>query len=180
MEFGDIIYFILLVFFMILGFFNDSRKKKKQQQQLEEEEAASPYSERGQGEMPPQIPHRIPSSGKPIPKDRGRPVFQSSLDQVEDYRKYDTGDDSIEFDYDAGSIDDDSELSPSPRLQSASFSAPGVPAKPDSPSVPLSRRTSDGKNRGGVHPLVADLHQGDGIEPLKKGIIYSEILQRRY
>ena len=167
---------------MILGFFNDSRKKKKQQQQLEEEQTVSPYSERdhtGMPPRPPRPPHQSPPSAKPVAKNRERPVFQSSLDQVEDYRKYDTGD-SIEFDYDAGSIDDDSELSPSPRLQSASFSTPSVPTKPDSPSVPLSRRTSDGENRGGVHPLVADLHQGDGIEPLKKGIIYSEILQRRY
>ena len=179
MEFGDIIYFILLVFFMILGFFNDSRKKKKQQQQLEEEETVSPYSKRDQTEMPPRPPRHLPPSAKPVAKNRERPVFQSSLDQVEDYRKYDTGD-SIEFDYDAGSIDDDSELSPSLRLQSASFSAPSVPTKPDSPSVPVSRRTSDGKNRGGVHPLVAGLHGSDGIESLKKGIIYSEILQRRY
>ena len=118
MEFGEIIFFILLVFFMILGFFNDSRKKKNQQKQLEQEEAASSNSDRELSELPPQPPRHFPPAGKTIVKDKGKTVFQSSLDQVEDFSKYETGG-TIDFDYDADSVEDDFEYSSSVKPQLA-------------------------------------------------------------
>ena len=51
-------------------------------------------------------------------KDKGKTVFQSSLDQVEDFSKYETGE-TIDFDYDADSVEDDFEYSSSVKPQLA-------------------------------------------------------------
>lgn len=171
MEFGDIIYFILLVFFMILGFFNDSRKKKKQQQQLEEETA--PYSGPGEGTPPrPSAPPvKVPRKKE---KKEERPVFQSSLEQVTDYKKYDSGEE-IEFNYDTDSVDDFEEGIP--MLHESML---GKSTLRETPAAPGGRRASDSQRRGTPHPYLTDLYKDESIDALKKGLIYSEILQRKY
>ena len=172
MESGDIIYFILLVFFMILGFFNDSRKKKNQEKQAAK--GASSSHESVDKPLPPNPPN--PPNPFLIPSDHSRKerkeVFQSSMKQTADYRKYDSGD-SIVFDYNMNAFDEvDSGLSIADR-----------PMDPEAPEIPIesrARRTSDGKNRGGDHPIVTELHGDNAAQAFRKAVIYSEIIPRRY
>ena len=156
---------------MILGFFNDSRKKKKQQQQLEEETAT--YSGPGEG-MPPRPsapPVRAPRKKE---KKEERPVFQSSMEQVANYKKYDSGEE-IEFNYDTDPVDDFEEGVP--MLHESML---GKSTLRETPAVPGIGRTSVGQRRGTPHPYLADLYKDESIDALKKGLIYSEILQRKY
>ncbi|HHU97125.1 MAG: hypothetical protein QM237_07075 [Bacteroidota bacterium] len=185
MEFGDIIYFLLLIAFMILGFFNDARKRKKKEEELKkggsiplpddypEEYHGSSGGHYGypEGHYPPPQPPLAPSTGE----------FQSSL-RPSEYMEYDPGSTTG---YDYGSFNNVRSS-----LSEASFShlagssyIPDSPSLPDSPEMPVesrSRRTSDGKDRGGIHPLVAELHGEDAPNELRKGVIYSELLNRRY
>ncbi len=166
MEFGDIIYFILLVFFLILGFFNDSRKKKQQQQKQaeaqrqqevesrpffeEEEEVIPPYP---QGRMRKVLPPPVPAAYSA--KERYN-NFQSSLDLVSIHQEPSTLS-SYTFDYDVNSF---------------------YEADPDSPDA--SDNTREEKSKKSLHPLLQALRGQTGQEELKKGLIYGEIMQRKY
>ncbi|MGI6572765.1 MAG: hypothetical protein ACOX19_04965 [Fermentimonas sp.] len=113
----------------------------------------------------------------PLPPSIGE--SQSSLDPS-DFTRY--GSAATGYDFDA--FETRSSLSEASFSHLAgSFHIPDSPSLPDSPEIPVesrSRRTSDGKNRGGVHPLVAELHGENATNELRKGIIYSELLNRRY
>lgn len=163
MEFGDIIYFILLVFFMILGFFNDSRKKKQQQKQSEAE--SRPFFDEGQEAMPehPQErrrPERSRSTPPPAPAtypEKGvHREFRSSADLVSIHDEQ-SSHSSFTFDYDANSF---------------------YEKDPDSPDAPDNAREE--MLKASVHPLIKDLRDDTGREELKKGLIYGEIMQRKY
>lgn len=166
MEFGDIIYFILLVFFMILGFFNDSRKKKNKQKQVGDD-YPTPVSEKidetffekmerqrnrytEKTTPPPSLPSVY--SGKEV-----HTKFQSSMDLVTDFEGQSSLKSSI-FVYDADS----------------SFAQ-------DSDSTDLfNKNSSSVRKNSAVHPLVKDLLEDGGMEELKKGLIYGEIILRKY
>jgi len=167
MEFGDIIYFILLVFFMILGFFNDSRKKKNMQKKVsagnstpvqeEIDETFFQKMERQRNRMnkekttpPPAVPAAY--SGTDV-----HTKFQSSMDLVTDFKKESSLKDSI-FVFDADS----------------SF------AQDTDSSDVFNKKVSAVQKRSTLHPLVADLLGEGGMEELKKGLIYGEIIQRKY
>jgi len=167
MEFGDIIYFILLLFFMILGFFNDSRKKKNLQKK-ESGGSTTPVSEvidetiyqkierqrnrlnKEKTTPPPAIP--VAYSGKEV-----HTKFQSSMDLVTYFRKESSLKSSI-FVFDADS----------------SF------AQDIDTSDAFSNNASTTPKRSRLHPLVTDLLGEGGKEELKKGLIYGEIIQRKY
>lgn len=166
MEFGDIIYFILLVFFLILGFFNDSRKKKQQQEQKETQSGSFLEDEKRSYDKVP-VDMSAPSIEKgrkvvPPPiyntltRKNARVEFQSSADLVSIHDEQSTQP-GYAFDYDANSFYekdlDSSEVSDNDREETL-------------------RRT--------VHPLIRDLKSGLSPEELKKGLIYSEILHRKY
>lgn len=159
MESGDIIYFLLLIGFMVLGFFNDSRKRKKKEEELRK---------KGSGPLPgdyPEEPYGYPgdyhdSSGRHYGYPEGHhlppePPTAPSMGELQ------------------------------PSLSSPDYMRYGSEATIgyDSPEIPVesrSRRTSDGKNRGSIHPLVAELYGENATNELRKGIIYSELLNRRY
>ena len=164
MEFGDIIYLIILLFFMILGFFNDSRKKKNKQER-EAGKNAVPFPEerietilqtiehekkKRQTTIHPPIPAAY--SGKDVHK-----TFQSSMDLVTDFEGQSSLKSSI-FVYDADS----------------SF------AQDSDASDIFNKKASATGLRTVVHPLIADLMGDGGREELKKGLVYGEILRRKY
>ncbi|WP_298648508.1 hypothetical protein [uncultured Proteiniphilum sp.] len=159
MEFGDIIYFILLVFFMILGFFNDSRKKKNQQKQSEAE--SRPFFNEEQKTTPPQSRDReYKTTPPPVPvtysgKDVHR-EFRSSLDLVSIHDKQ-SSHPGYTFDYDVNSF---------------------YEKDPDSIDAP--ENAGEEKVKRSLHPLLKDLRDDTGREELKKGLIYGEIMQRKY
>ncbi len=177
MEFGDIIYFFLLVFFAILGFIVDVRKKKNEGKRLEKEPSVQPILDEYQtvdSEYKGTY-YEYPESSYEYPDPPLVPPayeFQSSLGQLSDSTKYDS------FDNTRSSLRLSSNLSIPDSLY-----FPDSPEVPESPEIPVeshSRRTSDGKNRGDVHPLVAELHGEGAIDALRKGVIYSELFNRRY
>lgn len=167
MEFGDIIYFILLAFFMILGFFNDSRKKKQKQQQQRQAEAEQPpevefrpFFEEEEIVPPRTKSERHVTLPPPAPaaysaKSRYE-NFQSSVDLVSIHEEPTTLS-SYTFDYDANSF---------------------YEVDPDSPDAPDNAREE--KSKKTLHPLVQSLRGDAGREELKKGLIYGEIMQRKY
>lgn len=176
MEFGDIIYFILLVFFMILGFFNDSRKKKQQQKKQSEAESypeVEPHPFFDFDEEPDDEPVVIapqPNMGTrktvppPVPaassaKNR-YDNFQSSLDLVSIQEEPSTLS-NYTFDYDANSFYD---------------------KDPDSPDIDDTYHGNSKEKtiKSLVHPLIKELREESGREELKKGLVYGEIIQRKY
>jgi hypothetical protein len=164
MEFGDIIYFILLVFFMILGFFNDSRKKKQQRKQSETE--SRPFFEERQEDIPERsqeqrwpeeqrrsapTPAPVPYSGEGVHRE-----FRSSSDLVSIHDEQ-SSHPSYTFDYDANSF---------------------YEKDTDSPDVPDDVR--DEIVERSVHSLIKDLRGDASREELTKGLIYGEIIRRKY
>lgn len=162
MEFGDIIYFVLLLIFMILGFFNDSRKKKQQQQaeaQKRQERESDTFFDIEEVKTP-----DIPSvrKTKPLPP----PVavsaknrydnFQSSTNLVS-IHEAPSSMSTYSFDYDLNSYEEMEDNS--------------ADTDDDARKVKVGRP---------MHPLLKSLRSEAGAEELKKGLIYGEILQRKY
>ncbi len=160
MEFGDIIYLILLIFLMILGFFNDSRKKKTMQQKQEGSstpffpaEEEEPFLRHTRERKKTTLPSPVPTQ----PATTGRTQFRSSLDLVTDFEGESSLKSSI-FVYDAD----------------ASF------GQESAFSDPHAVNSAADANRPSLHPFVADLLEGEREDKLKKGLIYGEIMQRKY
>lgn len=155
MEFGDIIYFILLAFFMILGFFNDSRKKKKQKQwEAEQREVEfAPFSDEQDDEIVLPTPPPLPAA--PSAKERYE-NFQSSIDLVSIHEEPSAGSSYI-FDYEANSFYEED---------------------PDAPDAP--EKSKENNSNKIQHPFLRALKEETGREELKKGLIYGEIILRKY
>ncbi len=166
MEFGDIIYFILLVFFVILGFFNDSRKKKQEQQKQQEakrqpEETLRPFwEESGEPTFAPQTKRKSPAIPPPAPvavsaKDR-YDQFQSSLDLVSIHQEPSTLS-SYTFDYDANSF-----------------------YEKDTDSLDIPDEIKEENRIKVIHPWIKELRDISARDQLKKGLIYGEIMQKKW
>lgn len=161
MEFSDIIYFILLLFFAILGFFNESRKKKNLQQQQQGERDSKPLFTEEEDEpylhhLPLPQTRDLPPTTPPVQKNKRR-EFQSSLDLVTDFEGVSSLKNSL-FVYDA----DDS------------F------AQDETSVFTVSEQEQRNDMISTLHPLVAELAGESGEEALKRGLIYGEIMQRKY
>ncbi len=176
MEIGDLIYIIILVLFMILGFFNDSRKKKLQQQQEEMN---------NDSEVPPshQPPHPIQNlDEKTVDFERlrvefdrekwekqknekeGEVSFQSSLGLLTNFASESSIQDSL--------TKYGTDLLYRQDLESSNI------YEDDSESQEL----SDVKERKSLntHPLVEALTGSNRKNEFVKGIIYSELFNRKY
>jgi hypothetical protein len=151
MESGDIIYFILLVFFMILGFFKESRKKKQQRQQRLEEESR-PFVDEERDERRWREEYRtVPPPAPAVPAEQGvHREFRSSADLVSIHVEQ-SPQSSYAFDYDANSFYE----------KDPGFSGREEAEKP-------SARSWIGEPGSGMH------------DDLKKGLIYGEIIQKKY
>lgn len=185
MESGDIIYLLLLLFFMILGFFNDSKKKKNQQKQ-QSEKPPHPYPEKlprsftetsdmVEEETPPLWFETRPvtktktsPSSPPVQRSESeRPTFRSSMDLTTDFSKETSLKSSI-FVFDADSSYD---------LGSDSID---ISAMSDSYLEKGTEETVSETKESSYHHLIRDLLGDAGRDELKKGLIYGEIMQRRY
>ena len=168
MDFGDLFYIIILLVFMILGFFNDSRKKKNEQNQQSEQKPRSFKTEEIEyDDQPPlyrSIPPPIPE--KKLPKifknktydnrgKEGEVSFQSSLDLVTDFKKESTLGSSF-YTNDTDSIYDSEEE-----------------------SVESTGNFYDEKLVSN-HSIIRDLTGDNRRNEMIKGIVYSEIVNRRY
>ena len=144
-----------------MGFFNDSRKKKQQQQQTEAErqrEVKFPTFFEKEEEVEEKV--ILPNLPPPVPAANSAKErydnFQSSLDLVSIHEEPSSLS-TYTFDYDANSFYEvDSESSDTPDN-----------ARKD-------------KSTKSLHPLLLGLRSDTGREELKKGLIYGEIIQRKY
>jgi hypothetical protein len=179
MEIGDLIYVILLLLFMILGFFNDSRKKKEQQKQQQEPNPNfNPKSREITKSIPPILSEdqrkkfelekekRLTQINREKPKrvNEGEFVFKSSMDLMTDFKKESSLGSSIYIN-DTGTLYD---MEPeAPGTHYTDFDTPEIPEVP-------------GDSKYGTHPLVEDLLGVNRRREFVKGLIYSEILKRKY
>jgi hypothetical protein len=156
MEFGDIIYFLAIVVLMILGFLNDYRKRRKRQQ---EKATSAPYDD-----FQRQVENQKRAddlddwwNAKPVlpppPTVKAPPVYVRK-----DFQS------SIGS---AASYEGQSSLGQSAFAQGANFEN-------------FYERRRQGQTVTTVHPLLQDLLNDSGTEELRKGLIYREILQRKY
>jgi hypothetical protein len=154
MEFGDIIYFLLIVVFMILGFLNDYRKRRRRQQ---EKEASAPYDD---------FQRQFENQKKADDLDdwwNAKPAQPPTVKAPPVYVRKDFQS-SIGS---AASYEGQSALGSSAFAQGANFEN-------------FYEKRRQGQTATTVHPLLQDLLSDSGTEELKKGLIYKEILQRKY
>jgi hypothetical protein len=151
MEFGDIIYFILLLFFAILGFFNESRKKKNLQQQQGERDSRPLLAEE---EHEPYLHHL------PLPQARELPP---TVPPPQKNKRH-------EF---QSSLDLVTDFEGVSSLKNSIFVY-------ETSVFTLSEQENHNDKNKALHPLVVELTGESGEEALKRGLIYGEIMQRKY
>jgi hypothetical protein len=157
MEFGDLIYFILVIAFMILGFFNDARKRKKRKM---EQEASAPHQN---SQKQPKNQHKVEDSDdwwKNSPKTPPIPTTKKPAPYVR--KEFQSSLDLVT------NFEGESSLKGSIFVQDPAFLNIYEQKRKQKQSPPP------------VHPLVRDLLNDSGNKELKKGLIYGEILQRKY
>jgi hypothetical protein len=172
MEIGDLIYIILLLLFMILGFFNDSRKKKEQQNQQQKPNPKPDFQpeDREITQSPPpfltedQVKRFEFQKERRVKQGDSKNVFQSSMDLTTDFKKESSLGSSI-FRNEADSLYEQ---------------VADIPGLYDSDSEMEVIQESTGETKYGTHPIVEDLIGVNRTEELKKGLIYSEILKKKY
>ncbi|MDD4777961.1 MAG: hypothetical protein PHV53_06685 [Fermentimonas sp.] len=179
METGDLIYVILLLLFMILGFFNDSRKKKEQQKQQQQPNPNfSPEDREDAKSTPPLLSEdqlkkfelEKKKRLKQINREKEQRVkqggftFQSSMELTTDFKKESSIQSSNYINESDSLYDLDPEMSVSydPELDN-----------PEMPEVP-------GDTKYVTHPVVEELNGANKKKELVKGVVYSDILKRRY
>lgn len=179
MEIGDLIYVILLLLFMILGFFNDSRKKKEQQKQQQE---PNPNLRPVNRDITKSIPPLLSEDQrkifefenekrlKQINREKEKRVkeggfaFTSSMELTTDFKKESSLENSKFSNYADTLYDLDSDMIESNNPD---------PDNPEMPEVP-------GDNSYVMHPVVEELHGPDKKKELVNGVVFSEILKRKY
>jgi hypothetical protein len=157
MEFGDLIYFILVIAFMILGFFNDARKRKKRK--LEQEASTSHQNPQKQSENQ----YKVESSDdwwRNLPK--APPVSTTKKSAPYARKEFQSSLDLVT------NFEGESSLKDSIFVQDAAFTNIYEEKRRQKQAPPS------------THPLVRDLLNDSGNNELKKGLVYGEILQRRY
>lgn len=179
MEIGDLIYIFLLLLFMILGFFNDSRKKKEQEKRLQE---SNPDFNTDEQEILTTTPPFLTldqqrdielEKGKRLrqlnrDKERfskeGEVVFRSSMDLITDFSKESSLKGSV-YKNDTDTLyDDDPEFSGTFSVEQDSHEIHEIIGDPQLE----------------IHPLVKDILGVNRNRELAKGLIYGEILNRKY
>ena len=166
MEIGDIFYIIILSLFMILGFFNDSRKKKNEQKQQ-----SLPKSDSSQSDDPEIIPPLYKKITPPDPNvlkrksswesdtskrhaQEGEVAFQSSMQFLTDFSKESSLKNSIYVNDTGETYMQDTESH--------------------------NRMTEFDDNQVFGNDIINDLVGENSRNELVKGLIYSEILKRKY
>ena len=166
MEIGDLFYIIILSLFMILGFFNDSKKKKNEQKQQsqskpdtyqsDEPEVIPPLYKKITPPNPNVLNRKQPWEYKNSKRysEEGQSVFKSSMGLLTDFSKESSLKNSIY-------VNDTGET----YMQVT-----------DSHN----RMTSFDNNQAIGNDIKNDLIGENSRNELVKGLIYSEILKRKY
>jgi uncharacterized protein YneF (UPF0154 family) len=157
MEFGDLIYFILVIAFMILGFFNDARKRKKRK--MEQEASISRQNSQREFENQKKTDDLV-DWWKNLPKTPPVPATKKPAPYVR--KEFQSSLDLVT------DFEGESSLKDSIFVQDPAFLNIYEQKRKLKQSPPP------------VHPLVRDLLNDSGNKELKKGLIYGEILQRKY
>lgn len=155
MEFSDVIYLILMIGFVVFGIFNDSKKKKSKTGTITP--PINPYAlEEGDRETQKKV------DAPPVVL-RKKPIL--STKQKPTSKKLTSKNDSSEF---QSSIDLVTDFEAESSL------------KDFKKRMSLMKEVSEPYEFPTEHPLLEDLANQDKTIEMKKAIIYSEILKRKY
>ena len=157
MEFGDIIYLLLMLAFFVFGIFNDSKKKKKKiskstQPVNLEEEFRDVFREVFQKPQRQPIPPPTPKTVKNRSQ-LARPAMTSAR--------------STRYEFQS-SLDLVTDFEGESSLKGSLFASE------------LFDNRSEMKTVETVHPILEQLRSKDGQSEIRKAVIYSEILNRKY
>ena len=166
MEIGDIFYIIILSLFMILGFFNDSRKKKNEQKQ--QSQPKPDIYEYDEPEIIPPLYKKITPPDPNVLKRKsswesdvskqhaqeGKIAFQSSMQFLTDFSKESSLKNSIYVNDTGETYMQDTESH--------------------------NRMTEFDDNQAFGNDIINDLIGENRRSELIKGLIYSEILKKKY
>lgn len=159
MEFEDILYLILMLVFAVFGIFNDSKKRKKRvgeatQPVNREEEFRDVFREIFQNsskqQTPPPVPRNIPAEKN---RRKSASMFQNSKSRYQGFQS------SLDL---VTNFEGESSLKGSLYV-----------------SESLDRREA-GKQTDISHPVLECLRGSERSTEVRKAVIYSEILKRKY
>jgi|LFRM01.1.fsa_nt_gb hypothetical protein len=166
MEIGDLFYIIILSLFMILGFFNDSRKKKNEQKQQ-----SHPKPDLNQSDEPEIIPPLYKKITPPDPN-----VLKRKSSWESDFSKRHTQEGEIAFQSSMQFLTDFSKES---SLKNSIYvNDTGETYMQDTESH--NRMTEFDDNQAFGNDIINDLIGENKRSELVKGLIYSEILKKKY
>ena len=152
MEFGDIIIWIIALLSLIFSVFNSSRKKRKEREEAARCTRTSPQHTHNEVESDDDWWLKPSTAPIPTAKMPPKPYVRKEFQSSLDL---------------INSYDEDSSS------EDAAFGK-----KRGRKNIYEKRRKSHTDRA--VHPLLKDLLNDSGTHELKKGLIYGEILQRRY
>ncbi|MGI6046901.1 MAG: hypothetical protein ACOYEG_02645 [Petrimonas sp.] len=157
MEFGDIIYLLLMFAFIVFGIFNDSKKKKKKvsestQPVNREEEFRDVIREIFQKPQKQSVPPPTPKTVK-----RKTQVVTPSFSSAKSTHR--------EF---QSSLDLVTDFEGESSLKGSMFASE------------LFENQKEMKVTETLHPILKQLRSKDGQSEIRKAVIYSEILNRKY
>lgn len=166
MEIGDLFYIIILSLFMILGFFNDSRKKKNEQKQQ-----SHPKPDLNQSDEPEIIPPLYKKITPPDPN-----VLKRKSSWESDVLKRRSQEGGIAFQSSMQFLTDFSKES---SLKNSIYvNDTGETYMQDTESH--NRMTEFDDNQALGNDIINDLIGEKRRSELIKGLIYSEILKKKY
>lgn len=157
MEFGDIIYLILILAFFVFGIFNDSKKKKKEiskntQPVNLEEEFRDVFREVFQKPQRQSVPPPTPKTVK-NKSQLARPTITSARSTHWEFQS---------------SLDLVTDFEGESSLKGSMFASE------------LFNNRQEMKAMETVHPILEQLRSKNGQSEIRKAVIYSEILNRKY
>ena len=182
MEIGDLFYLIILVLFMILGFFNDSRKKKNQENQSQESTPQPFLDDSEEFDLP-----RKKTSPPPIPGDLGK---KYELEKIKDKkylekleREKQAKEGNVDF---RSSVNLVTDFSKESSIGSSLYikDTDGFYDFEDSDTDDEGEIRDDTEDTEDIrykqHPIISSL-TGENLKlELTKGIIYGEILRKKF
>ncbi len=155
MEFGDIIYLLLMLAFFVFGIFNDSKKKKKKINKSTEpinREIREVFREVFQNKEKQPVPPPTPTTVKR----KKQPVTTATSTAKYTPREFQS------------SLDLVTNFEGESSLKGSMFASD------------LFDGQKEMKARETFHPILEQLRSRDGQSEIRKAVIYSEILNRKY
>ena len=150
MEFGDTLYIILMLAFFVFGIFNDYQKKKKKADKSTQPLNREVFRDDKEPQLPPPTPIILGRTKK-------QPVVPAAVPVKDVHRGFQSSMDLV------------TNFEGESSLKSSIFM-----------SNLFDRSDSEIHSTDIAHPILKQMKSDVGLSEIRKAIIYSEILQRKY